>query len=153
MTTITRVLILAGLLCNGAATLADDAFPGIKKLMPEEAFNRAGLDKLSDNELEQLDRWLIGYTATEAPVQRKTSAAVRQVERDTIITSTIEGAFSGWSGKTQFTLSNGQVWRQRLAGKWRYRAESPKVTIEKNIMGFFVMRVDDKKSVGVKRVR
>ena len=142
-----------GLFYNSAAILADDAFPGIKKLMSEDTFNHAGLDKLSNTELEQLDRWLIGYTATEAPVQRQTSAAVRQVDRDMIITSTIDGAFSGWSGKTQFRLSNGQLWQQRLAGKWRYRAESPKVTIEKNIMGFFVMRVDDKKSVGVKRVR
>ena len=64
MTTIARVLILTGLFCNTTAILADDAFPGIKKLMAEDAFKRAGLDKLSDIELEQLDRWLIGYTAT-----------------------------------------------------------------------------------------
>ena len=41
MTTIARVLILMGLFYNSAAILADDAFPGIKKLMSEDTFNHA----------------------------------------------------------------------------------------------------------------
>tara|TARA_B110000093_G_C12926757_1_gene391687 strand:- start:1439 stop:1576 length:138 start_codon:yes stop_codon:yes gene_type:complete len=45
------------------------------------------------------------------------------------------------------------VWRQRLAKKWRYQTESPDVTMKKNVMGYFVVRVDDKKSTDVKWVR
>jgi len=78
---------------------------------------------------------------------------VVDLERNQTIKATIKGKFSGWSGKTIFKLSNGQVWRQRIKGNWRYRAESPSVEIKKNFMGYYVMRVDDKKSVGVSQIK
>ena len=34
--------------------------------------------------------------------------------------ATIQGRFSGWSGKTVFPLDNGQVWRQRHGGRYRH---------------------------------
>jgi hypothetical protein len=45
------------------------------------------------------------------------------------------------------------VWRQRLKGRWRYISDSPSVVIKKNFMGYYVMRVDDRKSIGVKRIK
>ena len=51
-----------------AVVAADERFPGIEKLMSEEEFRAAGLDKLSPAEREVLDRWLLRYTAGDAEV-------------------------------------------------------------------------------------
>jgi hypothetical protein len=143
---------------------SDTEVADIKNLLSQEKFDQMGLSKLSDRELSVLYEW-IKSGEFEEPVAEKPSIDTVQValdqsapkavdlERNQIIKATIKGEFSGWSGKTIFKLSNGQVWRQRIKGKWRYRAESPSVEIKKNFMGYYVMRVDDKKSVGVSQIK
>lgn len=144
---------LALLLLISSGLSAEDQFPGVEKLMSEVQFEQSGLDKLSSDELQSLNNWLISYTANEAPTLRKVSAEVKKVEKETVILSRIDGEFNGWSGKTIFRLTNGQVWKQRLSGSWRYSAQSPQVEIKQNIMGFYVMRVDNKKKIGVTRIK
>ena len=72
------------------------------------------------------------------------------IEEDYFLVSAIDGNFEGWSGSTIFRLKNGQIWQQRLSGKWKYNKQSPAVRIKKNFFGYFVMRVDDRKSIGAK---
>lgn len=130
-------------------------FPGIRALMTAEEFFAAGLDALSEKELAALDAWLLRYTAGESKVLRTSSEDVKKAEKEIEIESRITGDFTGWRGKTTFTLENGQVWRQRKNEKYTYRGEDlPKVKISKNLLGFYKMElVDIGKSVGVTRVR
>jgi len=53
----------------------------------------------------------------------------------------IVGPFSGWSGKTVFTLSNGQVWRQRSGSNYRHTAKGQAVAVKKNFLGLWTLTV------------
>jgi len=135
--------------------LAEDA-PDVRSLMTAEEFSASGLQKLSPAEIDALNRWVVRYTAKEAPMMRERSEVVReaikQVDTETM-KSRVVGEFRGWYGDTLFRLENGQTWRQRLPGKWYYKADSPAVELKKNSMGYWVLRVvDADRSVGVTRV-
>jgi hypothetical protein len=149
-------ILVALLLCLTAGARAADA-PDVRELMTPDEFRAAGLERLSPAEIEALNRWLIRYTAREAPTQRRASPAVREEiakEDATEIRTRIDGAFTGWDGHTVFILQNGQVWQQRTEGRWRRKLDSPEVVFEKNPLGFWMMRViDGDRAVGVKRVR
>jgi hypothetical protein len=131
--------------------------PDVRKLLTPEQFHAAGLDKLTEQEIDALNRWLVTYTARDAPEVRRSDVVVqKEVEKiDTEGTRTrIAGEFTGWTGETVFRLENGQVWKQRLPGRWSYHADSPEVELRKNMMGFWVLRVvDADHSVGVTRVK
>lgn len=136
-----------------ASSHAKDDFPGVENLMTAAQFREAGLEKLSDAEISKLNKWLTSYTANEAPQLAQTSKSVRYAEQ-AIISSQIDGEFKGWTGSTVFRLKNGQVWRQRISGRYWYKAEDPAVEIKKNMLGFYQMKVvATGKSVGVSRVQ
>lgn len=131
----------------------DGGFPGVRGLMNDEEYRAAGLEKLSDEELEALDQWLIEYTAWEAPQMRKQAEEVRALEEETGFTARVRPPFEGWSGKTRFYLDNGQVWEQRLSGRFFYRGDDTEVSIRRNAMGFYVLEhTASGRAVGVKRV-
>lgn len=146
------VLILAAAFV--LPVLADSDFPSIKKFMDAEQFEQTGLNKLNEDELEALNRWLAGYTAIEAPVLKRTSKTVKKLAKEQRIESHIAGKFNGWKGKTKFTLANGQVWQQRLSGNYYHRTQNPKVAITQNALGFYMMELlDTGKRIGVKRLK
>jgi hypothetical protein len=61
--------------------------------------------------------------------------------------------FRGWSGKTVFSLDNGQVWRQRTPGSMRYSGGDSNIIITQNWLGKFIMNHPDSgRSVGVRRI-
>lgn len=65
----------------------------------------------------------------------------------------IVGPFNGWSGKTVFTLSNGQVWRQRSGSNYRHTAKGQTVEVKKNFMGLWTMRVKSSgRTIGIYRI-
>jgi hypothetical protein len=67
--------------------------------------------------------------------------------------ATIQGRFSGWSGKTVFPLDNGQVWRQRHGGRYRHTYDDQRVRIYKNLLGMWQMKVlSTGRSVPVRRI-
>jgi|SoiMethySBSTD1v2_1073268.scaffolds.fasta_scaffold723574_1 hypothetical protein len=126
------------LVCLAAAALAAPeplqaqaarSGPRIDELMSADQFRRAGLTKLSQEELQQLNAWLVTFAdavlqaATPPPEQGATPA---------VIESRIDGEFTGWEGETIFKLLNGQIWQQSsYAYKYKY-AYSPKVLIYKS---------------------
>ena len=148
-------LLLLALVASIAG--AQEKFPGIENLMTAREFKDAGLYQLSDEELEMLNAWLVNYTAGEAQVLIETNKEVQEARSsvDSDIVSRITGDFTGWSGETVFRLENGQVWRQRLSGRYKYNGPpNPEVRISKNFMGFYKMTVSETgKSIGVKLVR
>lgn len=146
-------LLLGTTLCLAAPSLAEETFPGVEKLMAPEEYRAAGLDKLSPAELKVLNQWLIDYTVEDAEALRVGNEEVRQAEQDVRIEARVEAPFKGWDGETLFRLDNGQVWQQRLSGRFPYHGDDRRVVIEKNFFGFFKMtHVASGRSVGVSRV-
>ena len=129
-------------------------FPGVQKMMTEEEFKAAGLEKLSEAEREALNTWLIQYTATEAPTMLVTNEDVKEVEAKHVTKANVKPPFRGWDGNTVFYLDNGQIWRQRLKGHVVYQGEDTAVEIKKNLMGFYKLHHPASgRSVGVSRVQ
>ena len=60
------------------ASAHGDEFPGVKGLMSDDEFRRSGLNKLSSEELQALDSWLLHYTVGEAPVLKESNEAVKE---------------------------------------------------------------------------
>lgn len=136
-----RLLLLAAAL---AALPAFAAQPPIQQQMSTEEFRAAGLDKLSADELARLNAWL-GRTLEQETAKAATEAK-KKVEDDNRgffnfgstdpIVSTLPGEFRGFTNGRQYTLANGQVWRQiddaSLAG---VRLTDPAVTISPSKIG------------------
>lgn len=139
-----------------APAVMAEAPPDVRELMSPEEFDAAGLERLSPPELEALNRWLLRYTARQGSDlgqhREIVEEEVRKFEEEGLRTR-IVGEFNGWSGDTVFRLENGQVWKQRLPGRWHYRAHAPEVELRKNFMGFWMLRVlATDRAVGVTRV-
>ncbi len=72
------------------------------------------------------------------------------------VISQIQGPFRGWTGATQFKLTNGQVWQQRVAGRYKARLESPQVRITNTRFGYRLTVLNARgkpgRAIGVKRI-
>ena len=150
-----HLVLLFALTATLPAAAANNT-PDVRQLMTPEEFRAAGLERLSPAEIEALNRWVVRYTARDAPEVRLRSVEVREeIEKvdATGIRTRIAGEFRGWDGSTVFRLENGQTWKQRLPGRWFHRAQSPEVELRKNMMGYWVMRlVEADRAIGVSRV-
>lgn len=70
------------------------------------------------------------------------------------ISAYVVGGFRGWSGNTQFELSNGQVWEQAASGRFDYGAADRAVTIRRGAFGSFMLSPEGlNRNVRVRRVR
>ena len=107
---------LATLVCP--AILAQDE-ESIKQAMSPEEFHKAGLDKLTDEELHNLDRWLAGDREKTA---KKAAARTSKTKMDLVV-SRVAGSFPGLAGNTVIHLEDGTSWRQ--ANKYDHYGASP----------------------------
>ena len=161
MKILTQSVILAGLLCGGAATAADTRDFDVLNSMSVAQFRGAGLDKLSDSQLKSLNAWFNQYLQQQAPACATAQApaaaapAMAAAPNPDSITAHIAGDFHGWSGSTHFTLDNGQVWEQiddtvvTMA-----RVTNPKVTISRGLFNSYYMSVEGvRDTVQVKRIK
>lgn len=70
------------------------------------------------------------------------------------VTANVVGGFTGWDGRTQFELDNGQVWVQTTADRFRHTGADLPVVIRRAALGGFLLSPDGlKRSVRVRRVR
>ena len=99
----------------------------VEEVMRPEEFRAAGLDKLSEDELQHLDAWLQGYRqttekkaseraevkATEEIKKAKQEAVAEQprTKMDSLV-SRVDGRFAGLKGRTIIRLEDGTVWKQ-----------------------------------------
>jgi hypothetical protein len=142
---------------------ATDARPIEQRMTPEE-FRAAGLDKLSAEELANLNAWMRGTLQVETA--RAAEAAEKQVKdahrgflsfgsSDPIV-ARIAGEFTGFGRGKRYTLDNGQVWEQidtaRIPGA---RKTDPEVRIKPAVIGdAWYMRVEGySTNAKVKRVK
>lgn len=178
--TLSRLLATFTLLLGAACLTSlpinaeEPRFPGLAALMTDEEFDRTGLSSLSPVQRAELNRWLAerarfnlqrapAEQASEPDAQAATNPAqppvvAKRLKRTKApkpapIQTRIVGKFSGWSGKTLFALENGEFWRQRQAGRYFYRAESPEVELYQNRLGFWELKLlATGKTVKVSRV-
>lgn len=122
--TIASAVVLTALLPLASGAFAQQK---IEQQMSSEQFQAAGLDKLTPGQLANLNAWLDGklqaetakaaQTATAATAgaavageDRRGLSAPRQTREP--ISAKMQGDFTGFGKGRQFTLDNGQVWRQ-----------------------------------------
>jgi hypothetical protein len=125
--------------------VAKTTFPGVKKAMPAEDYEAAGLEKLSEDERERLDEFIRTYVSSTSEkvagkaVSQAVDEAVKRKEAmpAQVIQSRIVGPFTGYDGRTRFTLENGEVWQQaqRDTGSFK-KIDSPPVLILKDNVGY-----------------
>ena len=144
-------LALIMMLATLPALSADD--PNIRELMTTQEFAASGLSRLSNDEMDAINRWLARYTAQDVAEMLNSSPAVSEIE-SAGIKSKIDGEFSGWNGPTRFPLKNGQIWETRSTRRYNYSAVDPEVEITRNFLGIYRMRlVDTGKAINVRRIR
>lgn len=149
-----RVLLLSLLVLATAPAIAQEA-PAQRPLqqdMTPEEFKAAGLDKLSAEELANLNAWLDRKIDVET--ERAAAQAEDRVKSDARgffnfgstepITSTIAGEFRGFGKGRNYVLANGQEWEQTdeasLAG---VRKTDPAVILTPSLIGNdWYMRID-----------
>ena len=134
-------LALAALLAIAPAAHAQ---PPIERQMTPEQFKAAGLDKLSPQELANLNAWL--DNTLEVETTKAAQLAKDKVETENRgflsfgksdpIVARIVGEFRGFARGRSWTLDNGQVWEQMdtasLAG---VRKTDPQVKIAPSVIG------------------
>ncbi len=75
-------------------------------------------------------------------------------EDGTDVETRILPPFTGWSGKTVFRLENGQVWQQRMDGRYEYRGDDLRVLDGRGALGGYRIKlVANGRWIGVKRIR
>lgn len=162
MRAVHSVLIAAAL----AVALPASAQERIEDRLTAAEFRAAGLGKLSDAELARLNELLArdatpaavaAPAAPTADVEARIAQAreegrreaqndprgVRTAESREPIESTLPGAFAGFARGREYTLSNGQVWKQidgaSIAGA---RGQDVGVRVRPGFMGVWWLQVD-----------
>lgn len=148
--------------------------------IPPEVYRAAGLDKLTDGERKALIEWInagapmtaSGSAApaapasprapmvaatpalTAAPATAALPAPLTPRSEESEINTRILPHFSGWTGRTIFTMDNGQVWQQRMDGNYAFKGADTRVVITRGTFGLDRMRlVESGRWIGVKRIK
>ncbi len=167
----TSLCLLPLLLALTACGLAHaQSFSSLQERMSAADFQKAGLDKLTPEQLHFLNAWLrthvggagnvgAGAGAGTAPVvvgpaNRFGYRAPVDQPRSTVA-STLIGSFSGWDSHTRLSLANGQLWQVSESGSWSCQSlKDPKVTIKPMLLGSWLAYIQGcSNSVRVERVR
>lgn len=166
--------LLLSLVLACGPLVAQERFSSVEERMTGKEFMEAGLDKLTDEELAALNRWLRDHSvATLESARPNTSAAAGRstaaptgmpgdergfegaaTDRSTIV-SRLVGEFDGWDGETIFELENGMVWKQDETDKFFTRSmANPEVTIKSGLFNSWRLSVEGyNKSVKVERIQ
>lgn len=118
---------------------------GLQQRMSDAEFKAAGLDKLSPQELANLDSWLSANGKVTTKVVDASGKPVFYADKAkrNKINAHIMGHFEGWHGQDQFTLDNGQVWKQASSDAPSCTSSNnPVVKVKPSLMGSWLMYVD-----------
>lgn len=146
-----KFLIALLSLATSLSLLAAEGFSSLEEQMTGKEYTAAGLDKLSQAELDALNAWIRRHSLAtlDAPAasaggsvaadktgdQRGIKTKSKEEDR-TEISSNLVGKFSGWDGKTVFKLENGMIWEQADKDKFFIReVENPAVIIKPAMFG------------------
>ena len=139
-----NLVVCLFLVSSGFASAAEpenSAFPGVEKAMTPQQYEAAGLSKLDAAERAKLDEFIKNYVtvSNEKVATTAVDKAVKEnkVQPPEVIQSRIVGPFTGYTGRTTFTLENGQRWAQSQRDNAYFpKIDSPQVTIIKAGFGY-----------------
>jgi len=147
-----------------AAAPAAFAQPPIEQQMTADQFKATGLEKLSPQELANLNAWLNNTLEVETTKAAKQAKEKVETENrgflsfgksDPIVAKVI-GEFRGFAKGYRWTLDNGQVWEQvDSASLASVRKTDPQVRITPSIVGnnWFMQIEGYNTRASVKRVK
>jgi outer membrane biosynthesis protein TonB len=90
----------------------------VQDSMTAQEFKSAGLDKLSESELQNLNAWLQGYRqkaetkAAEVAVTEAKQKSKSMFSGEAILSRVNDDNFAGVTGRSIITLEDGTVWKQ-----------------------------------------
>jgi hypothetical protein len=116
----------------------EEASGGIQQMMTPEEFKAAGLNKLSQEELQKLNAWLQGYReVAEKTAEKKATARAERTKLDLLV-SRVDGTFNGLTGRTVIRLEDGTAWKQANADdRFRPRiTDHPAAAVIHGIFGY-----------------
>ena len=150
-----KILITLLSLTVTLSVMAADGFSSVEEQMTGKEFTAAGLDKLSQQELDVLNDWIRRHsvatldtpkTGTEIANLGEDQRGLKRESKDedrTEIISTIVGKFTGWDGQTTFKLENGMIWIQADKDKFYTKeVENPTVIIKPGLFGTWHLHLD-----------
>lgn len=120
----------------------------VRQLMTAREFEQSGLSKLSQSEIEALNRWVGNFA-----VQVYRTAQGGAGGCSSAIETQIDGTFEGWSGETIFKLMNGQIWQQSSYSYTYSYAYSPRVTIYPSSGGCKLQVEGVSDTISVRRIK
>jgi hypothetical protein len=134
-------VLLVPLALVPAAEPENPSFPGLQKAMTPEQYDAAGLSKLDPAERAKLDEFIKSYVSVsnEKVATSAVDKAIKEkkVSEPEVIQSRIIGPFTGYTGRTVFTLENGQRWAQsQYDSAYFPKIDSPPVVIVKAGFGY-----------------
>lgn len=118
---IALVLLITPIMALAAEATAPQfkELPTASELFPADDFAKAGLGKLTSEEVAHLDALLLKLVNAAATItlERQKPLAAAKLNAPaysvpSVIESQIDGEFEGWDGDTIFKLMNGQIWQQ-----------------------------------------
>lgn len=148
-------IVLAALVI--ALPVLAQQLPPLRERMSAADFRAAGLDKLTPQQLQFLEQWLRAHR--QVKVEHVTASGQPVFYPDNRprgkVSTRLIGHFSGWQGHTEFTLDNGQIWKQAESGAYSCPGvDNPEVTIKPMLFGSWLMYVHGcNQGVRVERVK
>lgn len=155
-------LTVLALSCTAAIAQSGSGFSSLEERMTAAEFNRAGLDKLSPDELAELNQWIRARSlaeeealALQAAQTAPSTPPIDAMPKDKF-ESRIVGSFSGWTGDSdRVELENGMVWEQVGSDTYRLRGpvDDPTVILRPGMFDSWTMQIEGyNKRVSVRRV-
>jgi len=144
------MIIGLALACSGvsSAALAGPPCVALEQRLSAEQLHTTGLDTLSPEQREALDRVLceesaLAVKADEPPAPQRPRDSFIGLD-DKPIRSRVMGAVSGWEPGTVFALENGQQWKV-LKGSMKLRKalQAPAIVVVPGIAGRWFLQVDE----------
>ncbi|MEO9078292.1 MAG: hypothetical protein ABI268_03170 [Rhodanobacter sp.] len=129
----------------------------LQQRMSAAEFKAAGLERLSPQELQNLESWLQGHKKTTTKVVDTSGKPVFYAgdKKRSKVTTTIVGHFDGWSKGYEFHLANGQLWTSIDPEPHACTSsENTEVQVKPSLLGTWMMYVPScYANVHVRRVR
>lgn len=155
-----RPLVLSLLLVMpvcAVSSLHAQSASDLQQRMSSEEFKAAGLDKLSAQELQNLESWLSKHGKVSTKVVDSAGKPVYYPgdQKRSVIHTQIRGHFDGWSKDQVFTMANGQQWKSIDGEPHSCRpGENVEVQIKPSLLRTWMMYVPScYENLHVKRVR
>ena len=172
--------LLAGLFfcLTGALFAANPPLRGLVGALSTEEFARAGLAKLTNEELTALDAALSRHiippaskstaptnlstqttstTKNDPPLLGAEQVAMLAKPADTSeqLHTRIEGSLDGFSGRAVFAMENGQIWQVRIPESVSFvrKLTNPEVVITRGTFGYKMLIVAADRVIAVKRIQ